>query len=44
MDQIIPIIFLGYLNIFIFIAFVVLGIYALVLLIKALKTYIKKNS
>ena len=44
MDQIIPIIFLGYLNIFIFIAFVVLGIYVLILLIKALRIYIKKNS
>lgn len=44
MDEIIPILFLGYLNIFIFIAFVVLGIYVLILLIKALRIYIKKNS
>ncbi|MDV4150179.1 hypothetical protein R0131_04940 [Clostridium sp. AL.422] len=34
----------SFLNIALVLAFVVLGIYALVLLIKALKIYIKKNS
>ena len=44
MEPITPMIFLGYFNIAIFIAFAVLGIYVLILLIKALKVYIKKNS
>lgn len=44
MESIIPMMFLGYFNIAIFIVFAVLGIYVLILLIKALKVYIKKNS
>lgn len=47
MEPITPMIFLGYFNIAIIIAkgiLVILGIYALILLIKALRIYIKKNS
>lgn len=34
----------GFINIIIFLTFFCLGIYALILLIKALKIYINKNS
>lgn len=44
MNSMIPIVFLGYFNIAIFLAFSVLVIYILILLIKVLKIYIKKNS
>lgn len=44
MEPIAPITLLGYLNISLFLIFSVLGIYVLILIIKALKVYIKKNS
>ena len=39
-----PIVIWGYLNIALILTFSGLGIYILILLIKALKVYIKKNS
>lgn len=39
-----PIVIWGYLNIALMLTFAGLGIYVLILLIKALKVYIKKNS
>ena len=39
-----PIVIWGFLNIALILTFLGLGIYALILLIKALKIYIKKNS
>ena len=44
MEPLVPVIFLGYFNITLYLAIAGLGIYILILIIKALKIYIKKNS
>ncbi|MDU6340166.1 MULTISPECIES: hypothetical protein [unclassified Clostridium] len=44
MEPLVPVIFLGYFNIALYLAIAGLGIYILILIIKALKIYIKKNS